>query len=272
MTPFDPKKPTFDPKMTPFDPKMTPFDPYLSLNAALPINKKKYVCEHCQKTYSKNSHLHRHRRKCKEKVKVDDQKSLIVFFSKKIEEERALFRKESDELRGQIESLLEKVGSNNTDNSTTNSNCQTINIGQQNIIVNSFGQEKTDYITGDFLQKLLKTPYSSVPKLIKNVHFHPEHPENHNVKITNRKLPYASVWNDDKWETRDKKEVIEDIVEKSYNILDDKYDEEPHYLAKQKRTNYEDFQKKYDNDDKDTHKTINKKTEMLIIDGTKNLN
>ena len=70
------------------------------------------------------------------------------------------------------------------------------------------------------LKKLLEKPYGGIQNLIKNIHFHPNHPENHNVKITNKKLPYALVWNDKIWETRNKKEVIEDLVDKGYMIMD----------------------------------------------------
>ena len=40
------------------------------------------------------------------------------------------------------------------------------------------------------------------------LHFNVEHPENHNIKITNKKEPFALVWNDPIWEIRKKKSVV----------------------------------------------------------------
>ena len=91
-------------------------------------------------------------------------------------------------LNQKIEKLLEKVG-NNTH----------IENQQINIHINNYGKENLDYITEGYISKLLKIPYGAVPKLIKHIHFNPEHPENHNIKITNKKLPYASVFKDDKF-------------------------------------------------------------------------
>ena len=115
--------------------------------------------------------------------------------------------------------------------------------------------------------KLFKIPYGAVHKLIKNIHFHPHHPENHNVKITNKKLPYASVWKDDKWEVRDKKEVIQDMIDKSYNMIDEQYDDDGN-LEPKKKQNFKQFQTKYDNNDKNLHKTLQKDAEMLVINNS----
>ena len=44
--------------------------------------------------------------------------------------------------------------------------------------------------------------------------------ENRNVKITNKKETWAQIWNNDKWELKNKKLLISDIVDKGYNIID----------------------------------------------------
>ena len=100
------------------------------------------------------------------------------------------------------------------------------------------------------------------------IHFHPHHPENHNVKITNKKLPYASVWKDDKWIVKDKKEVIEDMVDKSYNMIDEQYSDEIN-LDQKKKKNFKEFQCKYDGNNKQLHKNLQKDTEILIINNGK---
>ena len=116
----------------------------------------------------------------------------------------------------------------------------------------------------------MKIPYGAVPKLIKHIHFNPEHPENHNIKITNKKLPYASVFNEDKWEVRDKKRVIEDIVDKSYNMIDCEFDESDPKLTSNQKKRYKEFQNKYDNEDKGLTKLLNKDVEINILNSSKN--
>ena len=66
--------------------------------------------------------------------------------------------------------------------------------------------------------------YKSIPSLLEKIHFDPKHPENHNIRITNKKLPYASVMgNNQKWKTVDRKDAIETMVLNGYNMLDGKY-------------------------------------------------
>ena len=37
----------------------------------------------------------------------------------------------------------------------------------------------------------------------------------HNIKITNKKEPYVKVRKNDKWELQDKKEILENLVDKN---------------------------------------------------------
>ena len=200
--------------------------------------------------------------RAKEKEEIAKEKEEIAKEIAEMAKEKEQRAKEIAEIKKQhskeIETLLEKVGS--TVNNTY--------IKEQKIIINSYGKENLDYISTTYLTHLLKLPYSAVQVLIKNIHFHPQHPENHNVKITNKKLPYASVWKDDKWVVKDKKEVIEDMVDKSYNMIDEQYNENIDLEPKKKR-NFKNFQLKYDDHNKNLHKTLQKDTEMLIINNSK---
>ena len=152
-----------------------------------------------------------------------------------------------DELKSQIEVLLTKVG--NTTNNTTNN---TININ-----INAYGKENIDYITGNIINKLIEYgPYKSIPRLLKQIHFNPEHKENHNVKILNRKEKYAKIYTGDKWELRDKKETIEDLSDKAYNIIEDHYEGGNKYMDK--------FIQDFDYDGS-LAKKIHKETELMIL-------
>ena len=104
-----------------------------------------------------------------------------------------------------------------------------------------------------------------IQNIIKKLHFHPKHPENHNVRITNKKLPYALVWNDNIWETRQKKEIIEDLVDKGYTILDDNFTENDDNKL------YKQFQGVFEDDTNSIKNNIEKETEILLINETKKI-
>ena len=172
---------------------------------------------------------------------------------------------EKKKMKREIEKLLTTV-STTTNNNTTNNN-NNITYGDVNnnvIIVNNYGKENTNYLTEDYLKKLLDKPYGGIQNLIKNIHFHPNHPENHNVKITNKKLPYALVWNDKIWETRNKKEVIEDLVDKGYMIMDTTNE-----IIDETNKKYDSFADKYESGE--NKEEITKEAEMLLINETKKL-
>jgi len=221
---------------------------------------KTYVCEFCNKEYSRNDSLKRHIDKfCKKTKKQSDQSSLLELMSQQMEHQN----KQMEEMRKQhaleIEKLLEKVGNSNINNNITTN---------QNVFINSHGHENLDYITGRYLNNLLKIPYGAIPKLLKNIHFHPDHPENCNVKITNKKLRYAKVWEGDKWNVKDKKEVIENMVDKGFNIIDSQYISNKECLDPIKKKKYAIFQQKFEKPDKILHKNLEKDTEMIILNNS----
>ena len=167
--------------------------------------------------------------------------------------ESELLKKENDELRKQVELLISKVG--NT----------TVNV-QQNIIINNLGKEEISYINSDMINKLITAPYVAIPKLIEKIHFNPDHPENHNIKITNKKERYVKVYKDNKWRLEDKKDVIDKMVDKGKSILDEHRDESKHSPFKNKC--YDHFSQKYDNGEKDLLKKINKDVELVVLNNT----
>ena len=249
-----------EPKMNPIKPKLNPIKPKLN-----PINKssKTYICKFCKKTYSTNSHMHRHMKRCSSKKQLEES-SFIKYISNQIKElkeehtrREEIHIKEKAEMRKEIENLLDKVG--NVTNNITN---------QQNVFINSHGHENLDYITQTYLNNLLKIPYGAVPKLLKDIHFHPEHPENSNIVITNKKLNYAKVWEDNKWNIKDKQEVIKNMLDKGFNLIDEQFVVSCENLEKSKKKNYTEFQKRFENSDKKLHKELIKDTEIIIINNS----
>ena len=204
-----------------------------------------FLCDFCNSNFITYANKRRHElHRCKENTSIMANKIKTL-------------EKEKKKLEKQIEKMIDKVG---TVNNTTNNNTQNI------IVVNNYGKENTDYLTFEKIKKLLNRPYDSVQELIKMLHFNTEHPENHNVKITNKKEPYALVWNDPIWELRKKKSVVKDIVDKGYMMIDTTHDN-----IDETNNNYIKFQHNFEDNDTNIKDKIEEETEIVIINETKKL-
>lgn len=231
-----------------------------------------YKCKYCPKTYSRKDNLVRHTKICKhrlaeiesenndisELIMLNNNSNKMVSFDevkKLLEAERQREREKSEfiitELKSQIEVLLKNQGSNNTH--TTN----------YNIMINSFGKENLDYISNDYINQLINSgPINSIPTLLKYIHFNPEHKENHNVKISNKKENYAQIFNGSDWEYRDKRATISDMSDRAYNILNIHY--------KNGNNAYmDDFKEQYEENNKIVHRRVFKDTELMILNNQK---
>ena len=204
-------------------------------------SKPVITCEFCGQTFTKHQNYNRHKKnRCKKKGDLTRQELEIIIESR----DQTIM-----ELRYQIEKLLDKVG---TTNHTTNNTF--------NFVVNAFGKEDTSYIPSQYIQSLIKScPYDSIPKLLKEIHFHPEHSENLNVKIPNKKLQMAQIFNGVSWEYKDKKETIENMTDKAYGILN------KHYDQTQENSYMEQFRNDFESGNKETHKKIKERTELTIL-------
>ena len=220
------------------------------------INLQKNQCQFCKKIYSKNSNLHRHLKKCKMNISKTDKLlnyiKLIENEKEEIQKKNEIISKEKAILKKKVERLIE-----NSNNNTT------VNM-QQNIYINNYGNENLGYLTKGYFDNLLKIPFVSIQKLIKEIHFNPRHPENNNIKIPNKKQKYAIVYKNGKWEFRHKKEVIEDMVDNSYNIMDCHFEDNKMILNDKKRNNFLQFQIEYDKNQK-FKKDIKKDVELELL-------
>jgi hypothetical protein len=226
--------------MSPNEPKMSPNEPKMS------PNEPTFKCDFCDLYFSTKPNKRRHElHNCKENP------STMKYKIHKLE-------KEKKKLETKIEKMMDKMC---TINNTTN-NTQNI------IIVNNYGKENTDYLTAEKIAKLLDRPYDSIQDLIKMLHFNVEHPENHNVKITNKKEPFALVWNDPIWEIRKKKSVVKDMVDKSYVMIDTTHDEVSYDTPNKK---YIKFQNNFEDDSTNIKDKIEEESEIVIFNESKKI-
>ena len=243
-------------------------------------SKNMFTCTQCKKIFTLSSGLSKHKKICKGK---DDHYEQIVVHQ----------QQQIDELKQQINYLLETSTSTPVQTTTTvpsqvaipvqsqtiNNNQNTINSHNKNttnnninINIHSFGNENLDYLNDSTIEGCINRVYDSIPHLIKTIHFHPKHPENHNIKVTNKKLPHATYLDEDKqWKLMNKNDAIHTMVENGYSILESKFKEDPSKFTEERRRHYRRFQENYDNEDKETMKRIKNDVELVLYNGTKDL-
>ena len=233
------KKKAPEPQKTTFCPLL--FPDFFNTNTNL-------ECPYCLKVCSRHDNLKRHFRTCKIKK---DQENL---------------EKENQELKEVIDKLVleNKKISSITNNTTNNNNCNNDNR-IVNIHINNYGQENTKYITPEYLQELIEKPFQAIPELIKFTHFNKDHPENHNIKITNKKDPFVKVLKNDKWELADRKDIIIDLIDKKHSELNNiNVSEKKIHIVDR----IEAFNKKYIEDDRDTINKLYKDSELIILNNS----
>ena len=243
-----------------------------------------FQCNRCNKWYCGKTGLSHHKSICTVIPQISEPEpptettqsiSFQTILDLKIDEMKHAFEKERQEMKlafeesmkEQINKILEKHaggGTTNTNNNTNNIETQNINI----ININAFGNENTDYIDDKAILDCIGRVYRSIPSLLEKIHFDPKHPENHNIKITNKKLPYASVMgNNKKWKTVDRKDAIDTMVTNSYNILDEKYTENKDKISESKQQHFKGFQSKFESEDKEVMKQIKTEVDMMVLNG-----
>ena len=93
-----------------------------------------------------------------------------------------------------------------------------------NITLNSYGQEDLSHITDKMKMNLIQLPYTSVQKMIEQVHFSNKKPENKNIAITNKKENMIKVYKKaiilNKLINKDTGQAIISCYKRASNILE----------------------------------------------------
>ena len=234
-------------KMNTNEHKMNTNEPIMSQNEPIMSQYKIYSCRYCDKSFATKPSMRRHELHYCRKSNIE---SLELTIRKMEKEKETLYK--------QIDMLIEKAGDTTTNNNITN-----------NIQINGFGYEDTSYITDKMLDGLLVYPGSMVPNLVALTHFHKDHPENKNLKITNIKSKYVKVYSNGKWILQNKDDVIDNIMNSNYVVLDEHYyDKGKNKLQKHKQKQIENFKNAIEKEEIDIVKNIKRDIELTIANNT----
>ena len=214
-------------------------------------------CLYCSRVFSRIDNFKRHLTTCKKKQEFEQ----LALESNDIELE------EKEKKIKELEEKIKYKGNTNIINNTNNN----IN-NSRNIIINNYGDENIKHLRNKDYASLLKGVYSAVPKLIKQIHFDPEHPENHNIKFTNKKLPYLKVMKDDKWQIVDKKSELLNLIDNKCFLLREKYysilEKNKYNINENQKNIIDKFLDKYEEDDKQVLLDIINKTELVLLNNS----
>ena len=213
-----------------------------------------YECKICN-FYSKlraNYQRHLQTKKHINKIALDSDK---VVEEKKINIVKKLedIEKENLELKKKVEELTNKVSqSTHIDNAT---------INNYNFYLNAFGNESISYINKNVIKDLIKEePMNSVPKLIEKIHFNPDHSENHNIYIPNKKQSLVNIYDGKRWVLKNKRDAIEDMTHKAFDVITENIDGSD-------RLNK--IRDDYDYGDKKTKERLHSDAELVILNNQK---
>ncbi len=221
------------------------------------ISENMFECDFCNATFKHIQSKYRHE---KDRCKV--KKSQIAIIEQMRCEMREQLRVQEARHSEQMKELMKITEIALSKPSGGNRNCN--NTTNNNITIHAYGKEDISFLKDKDFLEMLNSSGTSVQTLVKKIHFNEEHPENKNVKITNRKQPYAKVYNGDKWLLKDKKETISDLVEDKMNILDSKFDELQDDMTPFKQERHIDF---HENTTDETLDNLKKEVEICVMNG-----
>lgn len=131
-------------------------------------------------------------------------------------------KSEIAELRHQLSTLLP---SNNTNNGTYYNapvtNNITIQVTPSPPILRNFGKDNLDAVPEEFLENAIMN--LQIRELIEELHFDPNYPENHNVRLTSLKRNLMQMYINDKWQTIPMLQGINDLISQATDIFLDYY-------------------------------------------------
>lgn len=221
----------------------------------------KHMCKICEKEFGDSAKLKRHMKRkypCHINDKYMDTDSTTCLQCNKLFSSKRT-------LLNHVRNYCKTTGESGTiinNNNTTNNNMNTANTyidTQQNMNVDGdvklvkFGDENLSYISDDLFKSILGRGFKSIEELVDHSHFNPDHPENHNIYISNIQSDFVIIYDGKKWNIDKKEDIFEDIIYAKSDFLCMKFKE---LMSKMNEVDIKKFEKFINERDED--KTMNK--------------
>jgi len=156
-------------------------------------NTNTFTCKYCDKIYKHKSSLSKHIKYTCTKNKAEDLTELVRLLNIRLEKQD----KQLETQTKQIEKLMGKLEINSSFNNNTINNITLLNYKDTDV----------SHLTNEDYKKCIKKVCFCVMALIEKVHFNPTKPENMNIYISNIKDKYMMVYQNNKWNLTNKKEL-----------------------------------------------------------------
>lgn len=168
------------------------------------------TCKYCKKRFSRRDVCRRHENfNCKNKKIIEKEKE-----NKKLKEE----------IKMNKQTIINNFQTINNYQQNIQNIQQNFNNFNSEVNLNPFGKEDISFLTNGVMKNIFKNPDLGIAQLIRLIHFNPEIPQNHNVRLKNKKEPYLNVFNGQNWELRDKDDTIQDLIISKKEIADDYFE------------------------------------------------
>jgi hypothetical protein len=174
------------------------------------------TCEFCNKKLSCMRSLKRHYNICK-------MKNNIIVENEKLKADMTIFKTQIEELKKQMNELLNKNCKMHYKTLQKINNSGTMNNGTINNTINimALGQENIDEVLSKTDKiAILNKKENALPYMIEMVHFNDKYPQFKNIAITNNRTKQAYVYDTvgKVFKMVDKEELIEELID--YRVCD----------------------------------------------------
>ena len=97
---------------------------------------------------------------------------------------------------------------------------------QTNVTINYFGEDSINHILDDKrrMDCYIERSYMGIADLIRDFYFDPERPDNHSVRMPNCRDKFVEVLTQKGWQTRIKKEVVDEMIQRYGDTLEQHFD------------------------------------------------
>ena len=198
----------------------------LEIELGIPFKEcDKLTCRYCDEIFTRKDNLSRHAQTC-----VKKQIYLATLEGQRIAKETGRPVNVNVSITNNIANDNRSINrSINNDNRCINNDNRSIQ--NNGIQLRKFGDEDTSYITkGKVFNVMKKGLDVGFSRIISEIHCNDNHPENHNVKLTNIRSAVMDVFNGHEFEKQPVDEVIAKVLKKTYDLMFEHYfDDERYY-------------------------------------------